>query len=123
MVKSITRALGGALLLAISTQAGATPQGTERLSGPTRVHAVQGCGWYIILTCQKNRGAAVASLNRLGGPGVGGQAGANVINTNNYPNFRPGWWCVADGPYGSRGAAEEIAWREAVPGAYVKSAC
>ena len=31
--------------------------------------------------------------------------------------------CVGDGPYASRWEAESIAWREAVPDAYVKAGC
>lgn len=81
------------------------------------------CGWYYILGCSRTQGGAWATLNRLGGPGVGGWVGANVVHTNDYPNFRNGWWCVADGPYRSRGEAGSIAWKEAVPDAYVKSGC
>ncbi len=81
------------------------------------------CGWYVILTCHKNRAGAIAKLNNLGGEGVGGQAGAKVINTNNFSGFRNGFYCVADGPYNSRGAASSIAWKEAEPSAYVKKGC
>jgi len=81
------------------------------------------CGWYIVLTCHGNRSAARRSLNDLGGEGVGGQAGAKVINTNNFSGFNNGHYCVADGPYGSQGEAGSIAWNEAVPGAYVKKGC
>ena len=92
-------------------------------------HGVQGgarpaaCGWYIVLTCHGNRHAARRSLNDLGGEGVGGQAGAKVINTNNFSGFNSGYYCVADGPYSSQGGAASIAWNEAVPGAYVKKGC
>jgi len=81
------------------------------------------CGWYVILGCSRSQDDAYQTFNRLGGPGMGGGAGAQVVNTNDYPNFRNGWWCVTDGPYATRGQAESIPWREAVPDAYVKSAC
>ena len=81
------------------------------------------CGWYIVLTCHGNRNAARRSLNDLGGEGVGGQAGAKVINTNNFSGFNNGHYCVADGPYSSEDEAGGIAWREAVPSAYVKKGC
>ena len=81
------------------------------------------CGWYVILGCSRTQNGAWRTLNRLGGPGVGGWAGAQVVRTNDYPNFRNGWYCVADGPYPARWEAESIAWREAVPDAYVKAGC
>ncbi|NND48875.1 MAG: hypothetical protein HKN60_01340 [Rhizobiales bacterium] len=81
------------------------------------------CGWYVILGCSRTQNGAWRTLNRLGGPGVGGWAGAQVVRTNDYPNFRNGWFCVADGPYSARWEAESIAWREAVPDAYVKAGC
>ncbi len=81
------------------------------------------CGHYIILTCHGNRSAAVRSLNDLGGPGVGGWAGAKVIRTNDFPNFRKGYYCVVDGPYSSHDEAGTIAWKEAVPSAYIKKGC
>lgn len=95
--------------------------GDARETGEIRV--AQACGYYIILGCSRNFRGANRTLSNLGGPGVGGPAGAYVVDTNNYPNFRNGWFCVADGPYRSAGAARSIAWREAVPDAYVKSAC
>jgi hypothetical protein len=95
------------------------------VSAGERVRLAQGpvCGWYVILGCSRTSSGAFATLNRLGGPGVGGGAGTNVVNTNHYPNFRDGWYCVADGPYGSRAEAASIAWKEAVPDAYVKNGC
>jgi len=83
----------------------------------------QACGHYVILGCFKRRSRATRRLNDLGGPGVGGWAGARVVHTNDFPNFRNGWFCVADGPYGSRSEAMSIAWKEAVRDAYVKSGC
>ena len=84
---------------------------------------VQACGWFVVLRCGRSYPAAQNFLNGLGGPGVGGGAGTRIIDTNQYPNFRNGFYCVMDGPYSSRGTAESIAWREAVPDAYVKSGC
>ncbi|WP_075995338.1 SPOR domain-containing protein [Salaquimonas pukyongi] len=81
------------------------------------------CGHYVVLGCFKTLTQAQNRLTRLGGPGVGGWAGARVVNTNEYPNFRNGWFCVADGPYASRNEAMSIAWKEAVPDAYVKNSC
>lgn len=82
-----------------------------------------GCGWYIILGCSKNRGAANRQLTDLGGPMVGGGAGSRVINTSDMDGFRDGYYCVADGPYISGDDAGSVAWIEAVPDAYVKRGC
>lgn len=81
------------------------------------------CGWYVILGCSRRAEGAWATLDSLGGPGVGGWVGATVVNTDDYPNFRDGWYCVADGPYPTRDDAASIAWVEAVPDAYVKNGC
>jgi len=107
-----------AYLLFNITQEGSVDHGGAQ--GGTRPGT---CGWYIVLTCHGNRTAARRSLNDLGGEGVGGQAGAKIINTNNFSGFNNGYYCVADGPYGSQGEAGSIAWNEAVPGAYVKRGC
>lgn len=90
---------------------------------PASSAQAQACGYYVILGCFKSRNEATGRLTALGGPGVGGFAGAHVINTNDYPNFRNGWWCVADGPYATRDEAMSLAWREVVPDAYVKNGC
>lgn len=83
----------------------------------------QACGWYVVLGCFQSLSAAQSRLTELGGPGVGGGAGSRVVHTDEYPNFRNGWFCVADGPYASQAGAMSIAWKEAVPDAYVKSGC
>ena len=98
----------------------------EEQLGSIRSHnfeVAQACGHYIILGCFKSRSAARARLRSLGGSMVGGGAGTYVVNTDDYPNFRDGWYCVADGPYATRSEAESIAWKEAIPDAYVKSGC
>ncbi|MDP2121265.1 MAG: hypothetical protein Q8S27_00395 [Hoeflea sp.] len=82
-----------------------------------------GCGWYIILGCSKNLEAARRTLQQLGGPGVGGGAGSQVLDTSKVGGFRPGFYCVADGPYASKDEAGSVAWVEAVPDAYVKRGC
>ena len=109
------RALAGALSIALLAPAAMTLPATPAQA--------QACGHYVILGCFKSRNQAISRLNALGGPGVGGWAGAHVVNTNDYPNFRAGWWCVADGPYATRSVAMSIAWKEAVPDAYVKKGC
>lgn len=82
-----------------------------------------GCGWYIILGCAKNRSDAKRTLMQLGGPMVGGGAGSRVLNTSDMGGFRNGFYCIADGPYISKDDAGSVAWIEAVPDAYVKRGC
>lgn len=83
----------------------------------------QGCGWYVILGCSRNLSAANRTLAELGGSAVGGGAGSQVLNTSHVGGFRPGFYCVADGPYVSEDDAASVAWVEAVPDAYVKRGC
>lgn len=85
--------------------------------------SVQSCGWYVILGCHNRHADAAALVDELGGPLAGGGAGLHVLHTDDYPNFRDGYFCVGDGPYGSHGDAASIAWNEAVPDAYVKNGC
>lgn len=96
-------------------------------ASPARAQApgfdTQGCGWYIILGCSKNRSVAKRQLIDLGGPMVGGGAGSRVINTSDVDGFRNGFYCVADGPYISKTEAGSVAWTEAVRDAYVKRGC
>jgi hypothetical protein len=85
--------------------------------------AFAGCGWYVVLGCGKSFNGATRTMNNLGGPYAGGGAGLSVANTNEYPNFRNGFYCVVDGPYQTQAQASSIAWVEAVPDAYVKNGC
>ena len=62
------------------------------------------CGWYAICGCARNSGVQ--------GPG-------RLIRTDNFPNFQPGYWCRAQGPYGPAEAQR----RGQLCGGYAKSAC
>ncbi|QDZ01273.1 hypothetical protein FQ775_13270 [Nitratireductor mangrovi] len=122
---NVTVALAAAMALATISApaaAGRLPDRAAQAPG-LPVISVQGCGWYVILGCSTRHADAVALRDELGGPYAGGGAGLNVVHTDDYPNFRDGYFCVADGPYGSSGEAGSIAWTEAVPDAYVKDAC
>ena len=70
--------------------------------------------YFAIGGCFQSRSAARKRARRLG---------AEVVLTDDYPNFRPGWWCAVQGPY-IRDEAEY--WksefrRRGVGDAYVKS--
>lgn len=69
--------------------------------------------WFAIGGCYQSSAAANRQAARLG---------VNVVDTNDYPNFRNGWYCAAIGPFDRRSAElnrqQFIA--QGVPDAYVK---
>ena len=81
----------------------------------------QDCGEYVILGCFKDVQSAQARSNNLGG--------ALVLDTSSprYPNFSPGWFCAAQGPYAPGSAASDQTKRywqaNGIPDAYIKNAC
>jgi hypothetical protein len=100
------------LALALPKTAPLLPHGTA----PQKTQSTfNGCGWYAIIACEQNR----RSMQRLVGEGL------MLIRTDDYPNFRAGWWCVGDGPYTYQGGAQEIVanWKRDFPTAYVKKGC
>ncbi|MEO0544100.1 MAG: hypothetical protein AAFY99_09820 [Pseudomonadota bacterium] len=109
----------------IASALGAVSAQAESITGIEGAYdvAFAGCGWYVVLGCSQSFNGSARTMNNLGGPFAGGGAGLKVANTNEYPNFRNGWYCVVDGPYFSQGEAQSIAWAEAVPDAYVKNGC
>lgn len=117
-MKIPTRAIA-ALSLAATLVAVAVPPAIAQTPGQD----ASGCGWYIVLGCSKSRSAANRSFMRLGGPGIGGGAGSQVLDSSRVGGFRAGFYCVTDGPYISRDDAQSVAWVEAVPDAYVKRGC
>jgi len=48
------------------------------------------CGWWAIYACHKSRNRAIRDMNNKGYGGV--------VTTSDVPNFRNGYYCVADGP-------------------------
>ncbi|MER0240251.1 hypothetical protein [Fulvimarina sp. MAC8] len=75
----------------------------------------EGCGWYAIFACSKSQSVA----RRAAGNGF------LTIRTNDYPNFRNGFWCAVDGPF-DRGTALSLAnsaKRDGIRDAYAKRAC
>ena len=64
------------------------------------------CSWYAIFQCARQSYG-------LRGPGY-------VIHTNDYPNFRPGFWCKVTGPYDQSWRAQQDASRW---GGYIKRGC
>ena len=78
----------------------------------------QQCGYYAILGCFQDSASAFNWNERI--------EFGRVIRTGSdeYPNFRPGYYCVVHGPTSS-GEANHVMrrWRSIVPDAYVKNAC
>ena len=112
------RVLAGALAATVVLAASIAPSLAQQPGADP-----EGCGWYVILGCTSDASASFRILADLGGHKVGGGAGTHVLATDYISGFNPGYYCVADGPYGSEGAAGSVAWREAVPEAYVKRGC
>ena len=79
---------------------------------------VQNCGWYAIFHCSPDLRSAQRWVNRYGQ--------GFVIDTSDgaYPNFRPGFFCVVNGPT-SRGQALSTVddSRDIAPSGYAKNAC
>jgi hypothetical protein len=104
---AMTASLAGA-----ATTGGVIPAGMPQAGAPQVRLAANICGWYAIFQCAR-------SPNKLGGPG-------RTINTNNYPNFAPGWFCRVIGPMGSRTEAQFTVNRGSVYSGgqgYVKNGC
>lgn len=102
-----------ALLAGLACLMTFAPAGSSQAGEPVKM--AQACGWYVVLGCFKRYRPAQRRANNIG---------VIVVDTNNYPNFRNGWFCAVDGPY-SKGRANRLrrSWRGTVADAYAKSAC
>lgn len=110
MKKSLRLAAAIATISGLTTLAGS---GAAFATEPYKV--AQACGYYVVLGCYNTYKKASWQANRIG---------AGVVDTNNYPNFRNGYYCAADGPHSKRRAKQlRRAWRDTVSDAYYKSAC
>jgi len=74
------------------------------------------CGWWAIYTCHRSRNRAIRDMNNNGYGGV--------VHTNDVPNFRNGYYCVADGPTNKSNARRKKnrASRD-YDSAYIKKGC
>lgn len=96
MLKRSILAAGALTLLASSAFAASVPQ--SPVPGGDGFEPVASCGWYAIYRCSKSYAAADEWANNSG---LG-----YVIDTDEYDNFRPGWYCVVEGPM-SRNRAQK----------------
>lgn len=105
MIKTLIPAAAALALLAGAAVTSTTPaQASDGIAGD----------YFAIGGCFKSRSAARQRARRLG---------AEVVRTDDYPNFRAGWWCAVQGPF-LRDEAE--GWKaefrsRGVGDAYVKS--
>lgn len=78
-------------------------------------------GWFVIAGCFKSYNAAENHANTLRNRGVP----ANIVTTDDFPNFSNGWHCASSIPFFTRGEANQMLPRfraAGVPDAYVKYA-
>jgi hypothetical protein len=105
-----------AACLAIST----TPVLAEPSSTDSPVQLAQDCGWFAIFSCSTRAGEVQRFINRTG-------YGFMIDSSSSmFPNFRPGYYCAADGPMSRReaqGLVNDARGNGAAPTAYVKSSC
>jgi hypothetical protein len=97
MIANVSKALAGfavAALIAGGASGSLAATGGAPAASPAPLPegsyqvAANFCGWYAIFECSRSRGG-------IPGPG-------RVINTNNYPNFAPGYFCRVVGPFDTR---------------------
>jgi hypothetical protein len=117
MNHTVKRALLGAAMLMV---AGAAHASDGLYTERQEFQVAQACGYYVILGCFKNENAAWNRVDSLGGAEV-----ATVIWTNDFPNFRNGWFCAADGPYNRKSLSNSVRndLKSQVSDAYVKNGC
>ncbi|MBB4301691.1 hypothetical protein GGD81_000708 [Rhodobium orientis] len=121
---SVFRALALAIACAAGSTTGALAAGSaaeqllappavaERPEGSFQVAAAR--KYFVVLGAFRSQNAAYRRCSMFGD--------GEVVSTNEYPNFRNGYWACVIGPL-YRNEAEDQMWasKEAVPDAYVKA--
>lgn len=103
-IVSVAAVLSCSVGLALAAQS--TGDGAPKAApADGRFQVASACGWYAIYTCDKSPS--------VDGPGY-------TVRTDDYPNFRKGWYCNVGGPFNSKADAQTQARRF---GGYVKKAC
>ncbi len=116
MINPLNTIAAGLLALALT----GTAHAQSAASAPERMRIAQACGWYAITSCTRSLRSAQVFARRMGT--------GRVIDTSSpaFPNFSPGFYCVADGPMPRHRALNAARiWRHegVAPDAYAKSAC
>lgn len=74
------------------------------------------CGWWAIYSCHKSRRAAIRDMNNVEYGGI--------VKTSDVPNFRNGYYCVADGPMSkSKASRKKNRARGDFDSPYIKNGC
>jgi uncharacterized protein len=110
-----------AFLSGLANNAG-PPAGQPPTAGQPTL--AQTCGWYAITSCSTSKAEANTELARLQECCRASKTYPEVIHTDNFPNFRPGFYCVAVGP-DTQEAAKDMAdgYKGDFPTAYSKKSC
>lgn len=122
-MKIATLAAAGLIVAALQPALASGPEQTAPgtvaavdRAGPSDglIRLAQGPRYFIVLGSFRRLSAAQAHCNRVGG--------SYVVNTNEYPNFRNGYFSCVIGPT-SRSEAQRNLWmaKQIVPDAYVKA--
>jgi hypothetical protein len=109
-----------ASVLAVAGIFGGVAASTPERAGPPQkgTQLAQVCGWFAIYYCSRGYQDAARFAGRYRG---------FVIDSSDprLPNFRPGWFCVVEGPTGRSQALSWAAYarRDGHSTAYAKSSC
>jgi hypothetical protein len=109
-----------ALALAVAGVLGGAAASVPERAGPSQkgTQLAQVCGWFAIYYCSRGYGDAARFAGRYRG---------FIIDSSDprLPNFRPGWYCVAEGPTSRSQALSWAAYarRDGHRTAYAKSSC
>lgn len=109
-----------ASVLAVAGVLGGVAASTPERAGPPQkgTQLAQVCGWFAIYYCSRGYQDAARFAGRYRG---------FVIDSSDprLPNFRPGWYCVAEGPTSRSQALSWAAYarRDGHSTAYAKSSC
>ena len=116
----IGRCLASAVVFAcaIGGAAALVPERPASGPQPKGVQLAQVCGWFAIYHCSRGYQEAASVAGRYRG---------FVVDSSDprLPNFRPGWYCVVEGP---TSRSQALAWagyarRDGYSTAYAKSSC
>lgn len=83
------------------------------------------CGYYAVLGCADSEAVIVEKQDILRNLTRDGTTRTKVIHTDNFSNFRDGWFCLVDGPFETYGQADTMSldWGETVGPSYAKKGC
>ena len=83
------------------------------------------CGYYAVLGCADSEAVMIEKQDILRNLTRDGTTRTKVIHTNDFSNFRDGWFCLVDGPFETYRQANDMSldWGETVGASYAKRGC